>query len=194
MIKGGFQGLDISGVDLTAQSPTLPGGYAACQAAEGKTVLVLTAAGAVQCSVKKVSTNYVLAGITGDGKILSITIGSTDGISVSENVPGEVGGNHYLDAVVSILDNTDLSKFTVPADGYAKCTISANTTLTGSLKIVTNCTTNPGGEINSNTNLISIPSGTAGEVINTVFVKKGMKLWCIHSDDAGINVGYYKIL
>ena len=118
MIKGGFQGLDISGVDLTAQSPTLPGGYAACAAADGKTVLVLTAAGAVQCSVKKVSTNYVLAGITGDGKILSITIGSTDGISVSESVPGEISGNIKAGSETEITNASTSDPFIVPADGY----------------------------------------------------------------------------
>jgi len=122
MIKGGFQGLDISGVDLTAQSPTLPGGYAACQAADGKTVLVLTAAGAVQCSVKKVSTNYVLAGITGDGKILSIKIGSTDGISVSETEPGEVDITGGSTSPVSLTpENASVAHpYIVPDDGYIR--------------------------------------------------------------------------
>lgn len=122
MIKGGFQGLDISGVDLTAQSPTLPGGYATCQAADGKTVLVLTAAGAVQCSIKKVSTNYVLAGITGDGKILSITIGSTDGITVMESVPGEVDITGGSTSPVSLTaeNATVANPYIVPNDGYIR--------------------------------------------------------------------------
>lgn len=45
MVKGGFQGLDITGVDLTAQSPTLPGAYAACAGADGKPIRVQTADG-----------------------------------------------------------------------------------------------------------------------------------------------------
>ena len=123
MIKGGFQGLDISGVDLTAQSPTLPGAYAACAAADGKTVLVLTAAGAVQCSVKKVSTNYVLAGITGDGKILSITIGSTDGISVSETeIPSGTEPDFIMDNAngVDLTEYNNSNRYTAPCDGYIK--------------------------------------------------------------------------
>lgn len=122
MIKGGFQGLDICGVDLTAQSPTLPGAYAACQAAAGKTVLVLTAAGAVQCSVKKVSTNYVLAGITGDGKILSITIGSTDGISVSETTPGggDIAGGSTSPVSLDTSNASVANPYIVPDDGYIR--------------------------------------------------------------------------
>ena len=193
MIKGGFQGLDISGVDLTAQSPTLPGGYAACQAAEGKTVLVLTAAGAVQCSVKKVSTNYVLAGITGDGKILSITIGSTDGISVSENVPGDESVDH-LDASVDILNATSSAKFTVPADGYVKVEVESSVTLTKMFRFMTQYSTSPGVAPNAFTDLVFLNNGASGPVSELVFVRKGMKVWCSSSVDAGVTAEYYKLV
>lgn len=166
MIKGGFQGLDISGVDLTAQSPTLPGGYAACQAAAGKTVLVLTAASAVQCSVKKVSTNYVLAGITGDGKILSITIGSTDGIRVTETVPGGGGGceevafQNYTD----ISTYTESAPFTAPNDGILKVTTLDSITAETGFKIKT-----PAGF----STMINFLGGTYSGNNNSVFIRKG---------------------
>lgn len=171
MIKGGFQGLDISGVDLTAQSPSLPGAYAACAAADGKPIRVLTADGAVQCSVKKVSTNYVLAGITGDGKILSITVGSTDGISVSENVPGTQAD--YTFTETDKVDITGASEYdtayVAPCDGYAVLKYS-NDVAEGSTSIKL---FRPAGQ--DDTTLIRIYANSSFQ-FNSVFVKKGMRI------------------
>ena len=171
MIKGGFQGLDISGVDLTAQSPTLPGAYAACAAADGKTVLVLTAAGAVQCSVKKVSTNYVLAGITGDGKILSITIGSTDGISVSENVvpSAETTGFGSGADIASYTSSTD--PYIVPSDGYITLKYGITVETAGSTKL---CGRIPGG---GSVVMTSLKTEGQEQVTQGIFVRKGMPVY-----------------
>lgn len=174
MIKGGFQGLDISGVDLTAQSPTLPGGYAACAAADGKPIRVLTAAGAVQCSVKKVSTNYVLAGITGDGKILSITIGSTDGISVSEvEIPDEEA-DEYLDSFVNINSATSAEPYTAPYDGIVKLLKNTADTLDNPILL----TVRVGQTQSGTSNILRIdPAAPAGTYVSC-FVKKGTILFC----------------
>ena len=173
MIKGGFQGLDISGVDLTAQSPTLPGGYTVCQAADGKTVLVLTAAGAVQCSVKKVSTNYVLAGITGDGKILSITIGSTDGISVSETTPAaETSGNVKIGSSTTISNATTADPFVVPQDGYIRVHISSTASASASSYISARIAPTTGG-YETIAKVIGPPAEGQSFNESYAFVKKG---------------------
>lgn len=186
MIKGGFQGLDISGVDLTAQSPTLPGGYAACQAADGKTVLVLTPSGAVQCSVKKVSTNYVLAGITGDGKILSITIGSTDGISVSETTIPSGGGGEEADVVfqnyTDISTYTESTPFTAPNDGILKVTTLDSITAETGFKIKT-----PGGF----STMINFLGGTYNGNNNAVFIRKG-SIVAAYGDTARSTLRFYE--
>lgn len=172
MVKGGFQGLDISGVDLTAQSPTLPGAYAACAGADGKPIRVQTADGQVECSVKKVSTNYVLAGITGDGKILSITIGSTDGISVSKSVPGT--DTNYTFSDTNKVDLTNAtgydSAYVAPCDGYAvlkyESTVTEGST---SIKLF-----RPSGH--EDTTLIRIYANGSTFQFDTVFIKKGMRV------------------
>lgn len=191
MIKGGFQGLDISGVDLTAQSPTLPGGYATCQAADGKTIRVLTADGVVQCSIKKVSANYVLAGITGDGKILSITIGSTDGISVSETTPGTAEETEkYLDAAVQISSATSSTPYITEYDGIIRLAIS--TTTSSSDVAAVNIKT--GATHAGVTSLFSLPlSASKGERVSC-FVKKGSIIYCsnINGTDATLDFHPYK--
>lgn len=177
MIKGGFQGLDISGVDLTAQSPSLPGAYAACAAADGKPIRVLTADGAVQCSVKKVSTNYVLAGVTGDGKILSITVGSTDGISVSETeIPSGEEANFFPDYgnKVDLTTYSNTNRYTVPCDGYVYCiTGSSNNSAGDEARI--GIQTKDG----SGTRFIFIYARytSAGDTTSALFVKKGAQLY-----------------
>lgn len=177
MVKGGFQGLDISGVDLTAQSPTLPGAYAACAGAEGKTVLVLTAAGAVQCSVKKVSTNYVLAGITGDGKILSITIGNTDGISVSEAaIPSAEEPENYLDAAIDISNATSLSPYTTEYDGLIR--IEYDLTAQTTLGVECSVTVKGGPTHSTGVRLLRLLEGSPAGASNVVFVKKGTMVYC----------------
>lgn len=194
MIKGGFQGLDISGVDLTAQSPTLPGGYAACAAADGKPIRVLTAAGAVQCSVKKVSTNYVLAGITGDGKILSITVGSTDGISVSETTPAaEVSGNLLIGSTVDITGATTSEPFTVPDDGYVRAVISNSDSALDDniLEVVIKAKS---GGVQAISRVIGPPA--EGQLTNEdcAFVKKGTKIYMYRSPLFTGGHGYFRPL
>lgn len=171
MIKGGFQGLDISGVDLTAQSPTLPGAYEACAAGNGKTILVLTADGAVQCSFKKVSNTFVLAGITGDGKILSITVTSTDGITVSESEPGDEGGV-YLDNGVDFSTATSGEPYVTQYDGI----IRLRRTGTGELLTSPSVQIKVGSSLNSNT-LIAIPTDAVSGYTNACFVKKGSYIY-----------------
>ena len=188
MIKGGFQGLDISGVDLTAQSPTLPGGYAACQAADGKTVLVLTAAGVVQCSVKKVSTNYVLAGITGDGKILSITIGSTDGISVSEMTPANAEEpEESLDGAVNISSATSSEPYITQYDGIVRLAKSSSATLSNSVELICK----GGAAHDVIISLASLPVDTLTGTKYTCFVKKGTFLFCTNFPSAGVSLNFY---
>lgn len=164
MVKGGFQGLDISGVDLTAQSPTLPGAYAACAGADGKPIRVQTVDGQVECSVKKVSTDYVLAGITGDGKILSIVVSSTDGITVTDTVPGggsdEVAIQNYTD----ISTYTESTPFTAPNDGILKVTTTGQITSETGFKIKT-----PAGFSTA----INFLGATMNGNNNSVFIRKG---------------------
>lgn len=170
MIKGGFQGLDISGVDLTAQSPTLPGAYAACAAADGKPIRVLTADGAVQCSVKKVSTNYVLAGITGDGKILSITIGSTDGISVSETeIPSEEEPALYLDSAVNVSSATLSDPYTAEYDGIILLGKNSSTTLTSTPFV----SALAGTDTVTTAEILSFDPQSSSSEKRSCFVKKG---------------------
>ena len=177
MIKGGFQGLDISGVDLTAQSPTLPGGYAACQAADGKTVLVLTAAGAVQCSVKKASTNYVLAGITGDGKILSITIGSTDGISVSETVvPSGTESEEYFDEPVIIGTATSSDPYIADYDGI----VILRKTASGTSESQPEIKAKIGASHALTAGVLALPIDAPAYYFVSCFVKKGSILYAIN--------------
>lgn len=177
MVKGGFQGLDITGVDLTAQSPTLPGAYATCAGADGKPIRVQTADGQVECSVKKVSTNYVLAGITGDGKILSITIGSTDGISVSETTPAaETSGELKAGSFVNITNATLAEPFVAPADGYVNITIDSTmeTTNTSSISAMIPLSKNGGKTIAT---VFGPPA--EGEYTKSAyaFVKKGTRVY-----------------
>lgn len=191
MIKGGFQGLDISGVDLTAQSPKLPGGYAACQAAAGKTVLVLTAAGAVQCSVKKVNTNYVLAGITGDGKILSITIGSTDGIAVTETVPGggDIAGGSTSPVSLDPKNASVATPYIVPDDGYIRIentTSSVDTTTAVAIPFPDRSNALP--------LFWDIPAGTSGRARREAFfVKKGTPI-AVAAKATGTNVVFIALV
>lgn len=181
MIKGGFQGLDISGVDLTAQSPTLPGAYEACAAGNGKTILVLTADGAVQCSFKKVSTTFVLAGITGDGKILSITVTSTDGITVSESEPSE-GSALKPSAEPITIGSGGGNKMTLTQDGYAVLEVSSDTTTTSFIAIAA-----------EGMMVCRLPSGTAGPITQTVFLKKGMSIYSNGTGD-GITAKFYPLV
>lgn len=176
MIKGGFQGLDISGVDLTAQSPTLPGGYATCQAAEGKTVLVLTATGAVQCSVKKVSTNYVLAGITGDGKILSITIGSTDGISVSETeIPSGNEPEVLLEQYITVSAVSESDPYTTQYDGILRLRYTGSDSLSSAPNAIILISR---GARQASAVLLELPAGTSdGPKIASCFLKKGSRIY-----------------
>lgn len=171
MIKGGFQGLDISGVDLTAETPTLPGAYEACEAAGGKPVRVLTAKGQVTCSIEMYSSNYLLAGVTGDGKILSIVVDGNDAIQVSETeIPSGGGGGGGSSENVALKDFVDLSAyseaqpFTAPNDGILRVSTT--------------------GIINSDTGVeAKIPTGwailikfitnTNDNHFNSVFIRKG---------------------
>lgn len=194
MIKGGFQGLDISGLDLTAQSPTLPGGYAACAAADGKPIRVLTADGAVQCSVKKVSTNYVLAGITGDGKILSITIGSTDGITVAETeIPGDEEPNYRLGKQVQLNDYTSSNKFTCPADGVVLLKNNSNTETTSAYRIDVAYLSSMGSETYGA--VLIMPSGVTSVYVASIPVRKGQKIYMTKvtpaAEEEGTPRGYF---
>lgn len=185
MVKGGFQGLDITGVDLTAQSPTLPGAYATCAGADGKPIRVQTAGGIVECSVKKVSTNYVLAGITGDGKILSITIGSTDGISVNESVPGEEP-EEYLDNGVNIASYTSSSPYTVGYDGLVTVVKSSTGDLSANFAL--------GAKVGSThqyaVTLLNILANAPANTAVVCFVKKGTIIYCA-SDSSGVIVKFW---
>lgn len=187
MVKGGFQGLDITGVDLTAQSPTLPGAYATCAGADGKPIRVQTADGQVECSVKKVSTNYVLAGITGDGKILSITIGSTDGISVVENVPGvepEVFPNSR-----SIASATESEPYIAEYDGIVKLQ-KINTATSSEAQTVSfrSGSTHAGKVL-----LLSLPGDAARNSVASCFVKKGTILYGTNIDEnVTLNIVLYQ--
>ena len=168
MVKGGFQGLDISGVDLTAQSPTLPGAYATCAGADGKPIRVQTADGQVECSVKKVSTNYVLAGITGDGKILSITIGSTDGISVNETVPGEAT-EEYLDVAIDLSTVTYSNPYTAEYDGIILLGKNSSTAITSTPFV----SAKVGSSLSATAEILSFDPQSSSSEKRSCFVKKG---------------------
>lgn len=173
MVKGGFQGLDISGVDLTAQSPTLPGAYATCAGADGKPIRVQTADGQVECSIKKVSTNYVLAGVTGDGKILSITIGSTDGISVSETTPASAtSGNLKIGSSTNISNATAAVPFVVPHDGYIRVFISSSASASANSYISARIAPTTGG-YETIVKVIGPPAEGQSFNESYAFVKKG---------------------
>lgn len=184
MVKGGFQGLDISGVDLTAQSPTLPGAYAACDGADGKPIRVQTADGQVECSVKKVSTNYVLAGITGEGKILSIVVSGTDGIDVSESeIPSGAEPDYKVGTAVDISNTTIATAFTVPKDGLITGYVASGQTPAANGFIHAN----NGGTTGAQTILFTIPKDFKARM--STFVKKGCKIWVENGGEA-IKVGY----
>lgn len=74
----------------------------------------------------------MLAGVTGDGKIISITIGSTDVISVSEStIPSGVEPDKYLDVAIDISNATSSTPYTTEYDGIIRLEydLAAQTTL-----------------------------------------------------------------
>lgn len=186
MIKGGFQGLDISGVDLTAQSPTLPGAYAACEAAGGKPVRVLTAKGQVTCSIEVYSSNYLLAGVTGEGKILSIVVDGDDGIQVSETEIPSGEEQYTLGSSVDITSNTTSDPYIVPSDGFVRL---RNTSANPTANMYTIEMKGSSGAFS----LETLPAGSGSYYTVSTFVKKGCKVYYQKSGGSETETGVLQV-
>ncbi len=194
MIKGGFQGLDISGVDLTAQSPTLPGAYEACEAAGGKPVRVLTSKGQVTCSIELYSSNYLLAGVTGDGKILSIVVDGNDAIQVSEKVAETEATKITVigrgNTEVDLLDYSDSNPYIAEHDGVV--ILSYNNGISGeagdNLKVYIK------GIPASPSKPLGVLYFNSTEAVASATVKKGMAIYGVKTGTANGNITLYRFM
>lgn len=195
-MKGGYQTIDLSTAD-TSGAVEIEGALEAFKNSNGKPVLIKTPSGnSVFAKVNEGELGTFTASYIDGEDIVTVTIDSLSQVLLEvlgtidtgnlderiDTVEERVNANKYVDRISILPYNTTENKFTAPSDGYLWVRSIAGKLIDVAIELA-------GQGSDPMVMPVSI-QGTTASSDNSVFIKKGVKLYIRSSNDDN-NIAYF---